>query len=140
MKHPPNEQDVYLMPLIARQVKPHQIGGIRFMYDNIVESLGYANQRNSKGFGCILAHSMGLGKTMQVISFVEVFLRCANFKRVLCIVPINTIQNWLAEFNSWLPESYKAPDGSFTYTRPFKVYCLNEIMKTYQHRIDVISK
>jgi hypothetical protein len=41
-----------------------QIGGIRFLYDNIIEST--SRYRTSPGFGCILAHSMGLGKTMQV--------------------------------------------------------------------------
>jgi SNF2 family DNA or RNA helicase len=48
-----------------------QIGGIRFLYDNIIEST--SRYRTSPGFGCILAHSMGLGKTMQV-SFLIFFV------------------------------------------------------------------
>lgn len=63
--HPDNEPDVFLAPQIARVIKPHQIGGLRFLYDNVVESL--ERFKSSKGFGCILAHSMGLGKTLQVI-------------------------------------------------------------------------
>ncbi|XP_012251898.2 uncharacterized protein LOC105683701 isoform X1 [Athalia rosae] len=99
--HPETEPDVFLAPQVARIIKPHQIGGIRFLYDNIVESI--ERYKTSSGFGCILAHSMGLGKTLQVASFCDVFFRCTTAKTVLCIMPINTLQNWLAEFNMWLP-------------------------------------
>lgn len=99
--HPETEPDVFLAPQVARIIKPHQIGGIRFLFDNIVESIERYN--TSSGFGCILAHSMGLGKTLQVASFCDVFFRCTPAKTVLCIMPINTLQNWLAEFNMWIP-------------------------------------
>ena len=86
---------------------PLQVEGIRFMFDNIVERV--AEYRRNRGFGCILAHSMGLGKTLQVVSFIDTFLRHTPGKRVLCIVPINTLQNWVAEFNKWIPPP---PPGS----------------------------
>lgn len=108
--HPETEPDVFLAPQVARIIKPHQIGGIRFLYDNIVESI--ERYKTSSGFGCILAHSMGLGKTLQVASFCDVFFRCTTAKTVLCIMPINTLQNWLAEFNMWLPyEASFSPDN-----------------------------
>lgn len=99
--HPENEPDVYLAPQVARIIKPHQIGGIRFLFDNIIETI--ERYDTSSGFGCILAHSMGLGKTLQIASFCDIFFRCTTAKTVLCIMPINTLQNWLAEFNMWLP-------------------------------------
>ena len=40
---------------------------------------------------------------MQIISFVDILLSHTVARSVLCIVPINTIQNWMAEFNFWLP-------------------------------------
>ena len=43
------------------------------------------------------------GKTMQIVSFIDLLLTHTVARSVLCIVPINTIQNWLAEFNYWLP-------------------------------------
>ena len=116
-----------------------QIGGIRFMYDNLIESM--ERYRDSpKGFGCILAHAMGLGKTMQVVAFTDIFLRHTQAKKVLCIVPINTIQNWLAEFNRWLPPADALPDGAAFNVRPrsFNLYLLNDNQKNLDQRSSVI--
>ncbi|KAL7737495.1 hypothetical protein ACLKA6_007628 [Drosophila palustris] len=55
--HPEGEETLYLAPQIAKVIKPHQIGGVRFLYDNIIEST--RRFQKSSGFGCILAHSMG---------------------------------------------------------------------------------
>ena len=99
--HPGADPDIFTAPQLAAAIKPHQIGGVRFLYDNIIESV--EQFEDSEGFGCILAHNMGLGKTMQMVTFTDIFLTHTPSSHVLCIVPINTIQNWLAEFNYWLP-------------------------------------
>lgn len=111
VNHPSQEEDIFLTPQLARAVKPHQvlaprlrgflgagvprfslrfsrqIGGIRFLYDNLIESVERFG--SSSGFGCILAHSMGLGKTLQVISFIDVLFRQTQAHTVLAIVPVS---------------------------------------------------
>uniref|UniRef100_A0A8C7F577 RAD54 like 2 n=1 Tax=Oncorhynchus kisutch TaxID=8019 RepID=A0A8C7F577_ONCKI len=140
LNHPTEEADLFLSPQLARVVKPHQIGGIRFLYDNLVESL--ERYESSGGFGCILAHSMGLGKTLQVISFIDVVLRHTQAHTVLAIVPVNTLQNWLAEFNLWVPTFDALPmdvDPTQVSPRTFKVHILNDEHKTTTTRAKVIS-
>lgn len=135
--HPPEDPDVFLAPQLARAVKPHQIGGIRFLFDNVVESLDRFD--TSSGFGCILAHSMGLGKTLQVISFVDVLLRHTAARKVLCITPINTIQNWMAEFDKWVPAPEAAGGGGGAVRpRSYGVYVLNDLYRTTAARAELI--
>ena len=50
---------IFVNEATAPRIKKHQIEGIRFMWNQIVGE-GDAMQ------GCLLAHTMGLGKTMQV--------------------------------------------------------------------------
>lgn len=42
-----------------------QVAGIVFMWENVIQSVRRVKS-GDKGFGCILAHNMGLGKTFQV--------------------------------------------------------------------------
>uniref|UniRef100_A0A8C4HD82 RAD54 like 2 n=1 Tax=Dicentrarchus labrax TaxID=13489 RepID=A0A8C4HD82_DICLA len=141
INHPAEEKDLYLAPQLARAVKPHQIGGIRFLYDNLIESL--ERYKTSSGFGCILAHSMGLGKTLQVISFIDILLSNTEAHTVLAIVPVNTLQNWLTEFNLWLPpQEALSPDTDPTVAvgRAFKVHILNDEHKTTLARAKVVEE
>nr|XP_032510845.1 helicase ARIP4 [Danaus plexippus plexippus] len=138
--HAENEEDIFLAPQIARVIKPHQIGGVRFLFDNIIESVQRFS--TSTGFGCILAHSMGLGKTLQIVCFCDIFLRHTNSKTVLCIMPINTLQNWVAEFNMWLPvDASISPLSAHGEVRPrnFPIYVLNDSHKTLQMRAKVVK-
>ncbi|XP_026010140.1 helicase ARIP4-like isoform X2 [Astatotilapia calliptera] len=140
LNHPTTEEDIFLSPQLARAVKPHQIGGIRFLYDNLVESVERFS--SSSGFGCILAHSMGLGKTLQVISFIDVLFRRTQAHTVLAIVPVNTLQNWLSEFNTWVPPPEALPpdpDPAVVTPRTFKVHILNDEHKNTTARAKVVE-
>lgn len=141
--HPEDEPDIFVAPQIEKIIKPHQIGGVRFLFDNIIESVERFN--TSTGFGCILAHSMGLGKTLQLVCFCDIFLRHTSSKTVLVIMPINTLQNWLNEFNMWLPAADdvdKCPlngQGEVR-SRNFKIHVLNDSQKTLNARAKVVME
>ncbi|XP_063855287.1 transcriptional regulator ATRX-like isoform X1 [Scylla paramamosain] len=89
---------------LVKSLKPHQFKGIKFMWDATVESI--EQLKTKPGGGCILAHSMGLGKTLQVITFCHTLLTnkivSKEVQRILVCCPVNTIFNWVAEFSVWL--------------------------------------
>ena len=115
-----------------------QVGGIRFLYDNIVETLERHN--TTDGFGCILAHSMGLGKTLQVIAFIDLYLRHTSAERVMCVVPVNTLQNWISEFDMWLPISKGVgEEGVEVRPRSFVLFTLNENVRSMDTRFETID-
>lgn len=53
---------------IARALKPHQVEGVRFLWNAVCA------QDNQDVSGCILAHAMGLGKTLQTIALVHALM------------------------------------------------------------------
>lgn len=89
-------------PDIVKLLKPHQKEGVRFMYDNTYGSVEYINK--NPGSGCILAHCMGLGKTLQLITLLHTVMRYPQLKtkRVLVICPKSTVMNWSDEIQHWL--------------------------------------
>lgn len=96
-------------PSIARVLKPHQIEGIKFMWDSCFEKVEMV-KKGHKGSGCMLAHCMGLGKTLQVIAFVHTLLTnrdLTRIKKVLILVPVNVLTNWRKEFNHWTRDCQK---------------------------------
>uniref|UniRef100_A0A8C1TLP1 DNA helicase n=1 Tax=Cyprinus carpio TaxID=7962 RepID=A0A8C1TLP1_CYPCA len=86
---------------LVTKLKPHQVDGVQFMWDCCCESVRKVEK--SSGSGCILAHCMGLGKTLQVVTFLHTLLLCEklNFSTALVVCPLNTVLNWLNEFEKW---------------------------------------
>ncbi|XP_011702386.1 PREDICTED: transcriptional regulator ATRX [Wasmannia auropunctata] len=89
---------------LVKRLKPHQAQGIKFMWDACFESL--ERVKSTSGSGCIIAHCMGLGKTLQVIALTHTLLthEATNIKTVLIVCPLSTVLNWLNEYNTWLKD------------------------------------
>ncbi|KAF5400000.1 hypothetical protein PHET_06557 [Paragonimus heterotremus] len=94
---------------ILKHLKPHQVDAVRFLWDCVIESVERQQKSpNDLMGGAILAHCMGLGKTLSVIAFIHTLFMHAdvlNVRRCLVICPVNTLLNWKHEWEMWLPEN-----------------------------------
>ena len=97
------EPTVEVHPQLCRFLKEHQASGIQFLWDAVFESAEEVRAGRVPG-GAILAHCMGLGKTLQAISLIHCLMTNFSDKvsTVLILCPVNTIKNWLEEFDKWL--------------------------------------
>ncbi|ORC88700.1 helicase-like protein [Trypanosoma theileri] len=96
-----NNNNTEISTSTTRKLRPHQIEGIRFLWSILAEGpVGKV-----PAVGCILAHTMGLGKTCQVVIFLHLYMRQYNYKerkqRVLLVVPKSTRSGWNNEFTTW---------------------------------------
>ncbi|XP_041981672.1 transcriptional regulator ATRX homolog isoform X3 [Aricia agestis] len=96
---------------LVKKLKPHQANGIKFMWDACFESV--KRIKKDKGSGCILAHCMGLGKTLQVVTLTHTLLshgELTGVRRVLVVCPLSTVLNWVNEFRMWLKHTHNDID------------------------------
>ncbi|PFH52000.1 hypothetical protein AMATHDRAFT_2489 [Amanita thiersii Skay4041] len=96
---------VVLDPFLAKFMRPHQIEGVRFLYESVM------GLRKHEGYGCILADTMGLGKSLQTIGLIWTLLKQSPYpdkhpaaKKVLLVCPVTLAQSWKLEFKKWLGE------------------------------------
>ncbi|VDC03609.1 unnamed protein product [Peniophora sp. CBMAI 1063] len=94
---------VVLDPLLGRRLRPHQVEGVKFMYECVM------GLRKHEGQGCILADEMGMGKTLQTITLIWTLLKQNPYAgggpsvgKVLIVCPVSLVNNWKSEFNKWL--------------------------------------
>lgn len=82
---------IIVHPKLVDNLKEHQKEGIQFMYDNCFGSVDEAKPDN--GSGCILAHCMGLGKTLQLIALIHTVSRYPDLHttKILVICPKTTV-------------------------------------------------
>lgn len=100
---------IFVHDHIASRIKNHQIDGVRFMWDEITKDTKH---------GCLLAHTMGLGKTMQVITLLTAIAEAATSNdetiscqvpehlkpmKTLILAPSGILNNWMEELRRWAP-------------------------------------
>ncbi|KAK4106561.1 hypothetical protein N658DRAFT_563373 [Parathielavia hyrcaniae] len=108
---------IYINDHIGNKIKDHQIEGVRFMWNQVVVD---ASVRQ----GCLLAHTMGLGKTMQVITLLVVIAESSaspdesvrsqipeslRESKTLILCPSSLVDNWLDELQMWAPGGVLGP-------------------------------
>jgi transcriptional regulator ATRX len=106
---------VYLNADLAKRLKPHQIEGVKFLWREITVP------EDEDGQGCLLAHTMGLGKTAQSLALLtavaetgkdmdkrealpEDLRKAKNNFRALILCPPSLMANWKQEIAIWCPE------------------------------------
>ena len=97
---------------IVKYLKDHQIEGVKFLWDSCFEKVDLI-KKDHKGSGCILAHCMGLGKTLTTITLVHTILankELTKVNRVLIMVPVNVLNNWKNEIHQWTGKCKKKVD------------------------------
>ncbi|XP_014365796.2 uncharacterized protein LOC106716733 [Papilio machaon] len=118
-----NRPVVSVHPFFTQVMKAHQYEGVKFMWDACFESLELVGAGHPGG-GCILAHCMGLGKTLQVLALLHTVLTHpgVGMQRVLVVCPLSTVLNWVDEINKWM-----GPVND-----NIKVFELSKLKKTYE--------
>ena len=126
-----SKQDVFVPPVLAKWLRPHQREGVQFMYECVM------GLKEFQGNGCILADDMGLvravdsvslwlwhssshrftlttheslqGKTLQSVTLIWTLLKTGitsngapTAKRVIVVCPCSLVKNWDNEFSKWL--------------------------------------
>ncbi|MCJ1466780.1 hypothetical protein MMC07_005400 [Pseudocyphellaria aurata] len=101
---------IYINSKISSKMQPHQMEGVRFMWREVI----------TDHQGCLLAQTMGLGKTMQVITLLVTIAEAASSpdenirnqvpkdlhqSRTLILCPPALVENWWEEFLMWTPST-----------------------------------
>ncbi|KAF8588695.1 hypothetical protein K439DRAFT_582988 [Ramaria rubella] len=93
---------VVVDPILSRFLRPHQIDGVKFLYECVM------GMRKHEGQGCILADEMGMGKTLQTIALIWTLLKQNPYTgnpvigKCLIACPVSLVNNWKNEFHKWI--------------------------------------
>ncbi|KAK6343153.1 hypothetical protein TWF718_008526 [Orbilia javanica] len=109
--HGTEYNDIEFPGHISEKLFDSQIEGIQFLWREVVQ----------KGEGALLAHTMGMGKTLQVITLLYLISQASRSKdkrvaeqvpshlrgslHVLIVAPPGLLPNWKEELVKWVPKS-----------------------------------
>lgn len=108
---------IYVNEETGKRIKDHQVDGVRFLWNQIALDEEVRQ-------GCLLAHTMGLGKTMQVITFLVAIQEAAKSadpavvaqiprdlreSKTLVLCPAGLVDNWMDELLIWAPRGIFGP-------------------------------
>jgi SNF2 family DNA or RNA helicase len=111
-----DEDFIFLNQKASRCIKKHQVEGLQFLWREIVKE-----KDASKASGCLLSHTMGLGKTFQAITLLVTIQEAVGSpnksiscqipndireSRTLILCPPNLVQNWQQEILKWAPNPF----------------------------------
>ena len=83
--------EIGVSAILKGVLKPHQTKALKLL----IEEVGV----NSRG--CLLAHSMGLGKTLTILTFADAVTKAhSKFHTIVC-VPKSLYSSWSFEYNKW---------------------------------------
>lgn len=114
----PNQEPIFIEANIASKMKSYQLEGVQFLWRELTSDSDDAQ-------GCLLAHTMGLGKTMQTITLlgcVDMASQSASAGisnqlprdlqlgpdrnnrslKILILCPSSLIHNWRRELELWV--------------------------------------
>ncbi|KAL8796479.1 MAG: hypothetical protein Q9195_001153 [Heterodermia aff. obscurata] len=111
---------IFINPKIGQKIQEHQKDGVRFMWRELTAD-------HEKLQGCLLSHTMGLGKTMQVITLLVTIAEAAKStndkvssqippalrkSQTLVLCPPALLENWHEEFLMWAPDPFSENVGA----------------------------
>lgn len=74
------------------QLRPYQLDGVKWLHS-----------LSRLGFGGCLADDMGLGKSIQILAFLQLKKEEGGVGTNLIVVPATLLTNWLQEFGKFVP-------------------------------------
>lgn len=126
------ETEVALPENLNATLRPYQLRGYSWMYKNL-----------QIGFGCILADDMGMGKTLQVITFLLKMMQESKLdeRKAIVVMPAGLLCNWQMEIKKFAPElTAFAYHGGSRDLEKFNSHVLLTTYATFRKDFDILSE